>query len=72
MKIEKIADVKEEAHKVITQFQTGKITKLDLYAKGVELTLRFNALMDKSESDPTYYLAEDTAEMLHVIKYISC
>lgn len=72
MKIQKIADVKKEAHIAITHFQTGKITKLDLYAKGVELTLKFNDLMDNAASDPTYYLAKDTAELLHVIKHFSC
>lgn len=71
MKIQNIEAVKNEAHKIITKFQTGKLTKDDLYVKGIELTRTFNELMDSAGSDPESSLAEDTASLLYVIKHFS-
>ncbi|HAI3605643.1 TPA: hypothetical protein HJM91_004708 [Escherichia coli] len=71
MKMQNIEDVKNAAHKILAKFQTGKITKDELYAEGCALTIQFNELMDSAASDPTYYLAKDTASLLHVIKHFA-
>ncbi|EBZ6776871.1 hypothetical protein RU315_004623 [Salmonella enterica] len=70
-KIKNILDVKIAASKLLLKFQTGKITKNDLYSEGVTLTIKFNELMDNACDDDTYCHALDAAGLLNAIKHFS-
>ncbi|EIU0981939.1 hypothetical protein L3237_004368, partial [Salmonella enterica] len=43
-----ITDIKNEAHKVLFNFQTGKCTREDVYYAAVNLVLSYNNLVENS------------------------
>lgn len=70
-KIKNILDVKNAASKLLLNFQTGKITKNDLYAEGATLTIIFNEIMNNACDDDTYCHVMDAAGLLQAIKHFS-
>lgn len=48
-KLTTVTEIKDATSKAIFHFQTGKIDKINLYAAGVELTLRFNEIVDEQK-----------------------
>lgn len=70
-KLTTVTEIKDAASKTIFHFQTGKINKLDLYEAGVELTLRFNEIVDEQKDKLEHSEAQETADFLHVIKHMS-
>lgn len=67
--INTINDIRDAASAVIFKFQTGKISRDDLYQEGVNLTDKFNQLVSRGEGDQSE--AENTAGLLGLIKHFS-
>ncbi|EIM6472259.1 hypothetical protein LNS37_004513 [Salmonella enterica] len=70
-KLTTVTEIKDAASKAIFHFQTGKINKINLYAAGVELTLRFNEIVDEQKDKLEHNEAQEAADFLHVIKHMS-
>ncbi|ECO7278082.1 hypothetical protein FXO89_23025 [Salmonella enterica] len=70
------ADVKNNAHKLLSKFQKGAINKDDLYAEGIALTCQFNELYDslneaqKAEAEDCEDM-QDAGDLLTVIKHFA-
>lgn len=67
--INTINDIRDTASAVIFKFQTGRISRDDLYQEGVNLTDKFNQLVSLGEGDQRE--AEKTADLLRLIKHFS-
>lgn len=67
--INTINDIRDAASAVIFKFQTGNISRDDLYQEGVNLTDKFNQLVSRGEGDQSE--AEKTAGLLGLIKHFS-
>ncbi|EAN2613844.1 hypothetical protein HX37_16640 [Salmonella enterica] len=66
-----VKEIKDAASKAIFHFQTGKIDKINLYKTGVELTLRFNEIVDEQKDLQEDNEAQEAADFLNVIKHMS-
>ncbi|HFW5273041.1 TPA: hypothetical protein ACIBWY_004169 [Salmonella enterica subsp. enterica serovar Bullbay] len=70
-KLTTVTEIKDAASKAIFHFQTGKIDKINLYKTGVELTLRFNEIVDEQKDLQEDNEAQEAADFLYVIKHMS-
>ncbi|EKY9814919.1 hypothetical protein RD279_004738 [Salmonella enterica] len=66
-----VTEIKDAASKAILHFQTGKINKDELYTVGVDLTLRFNKIVDEQKEKLEDNEAQEAADFLHAIKHMS-
>ncbi|EAO9321714.1 TPA: hypothetical protein G8W07_005251 [Salmonella enterica] len=64
-----ITDIKNEAHKVLFNFQTGKCTREDVYYAAVNLVLSYNNLVENSSCSEDEI--EDVAGLLMALKHFS-
>ncbi|EBU8671758.1 hypothetical protein QO794_005078, partial [Salmonella enterica] len=64
-----ITDIKNEAHKVLFNFQTGKYTREDVYEAAVNLVLSYNNLVENSSCSEDEI--EDVAGLLMALKHFS-
>ena len=64
-----IAAISSAASDAIFKFQTGKISRDELYSIGTELSVQFNYLVTSQQADSTE--TETAADFLLVIKHFS-
>lgn len=62
------SEIKNSASKIISQYQTGKITKSELYNEGAELTMQFNEIPSPDEKNADY---QSSVSLLMAIKHMA-
>ncbi|NIF24049.1 hypothetical protein [Candidatus Pantoea multigeneris] len=65
------AEMKAAASGLLTKFQTGKLSRDELYAQGSELTHRYNALVQAAGPDCNSQDADDTADLLFALRHFA-
>ncbi|UFT95010.1 hypothetical protein [Pectobacterium carotovorum] len=63
------SDIKQSAHKLLLKYQSGNVSRDDLYSQGAELTLKFNSLVDRYSLNFPH--ADDAAKLLYAVRHLS-
>ncbi|MGR6773639.1 hypothetical protein ACU36R_18735 [Pectobacterium brasiliense] len=63
------SDIKQSAHKLLLKYQSGNVSRDNLYSQGVELTLKFNSLVDRYSLNFPH--ADDAAKLLYAVRHLS-